>query len=127
MSDRVTTSTKDISRYHIVVEDANTLIARASLGVLLRDPVDENGAAPGPLAEYAAGYWVTHARVKNVASQIRDGMERLFDPDGPYFRRGSGYMISTTTVPALTRKSRNSKFNQEQYHYNTLRPVIFTK
>ncbi|KAH9175541.1 hypothetical protein EDB89DRAFT_2240973 [Lactarius sanguifluus] len=31
MSDRLTTSTKDLSRYHIVAEDANTLIARACL------------------------------------------------------------------------------------------------
>ena len=84
MSDRVTTLSKDISRYHIVLEDANTLIAKACLGILLRDPVDENGAAPGPLTEYAARYWVTHARVKDVTSRIRDGMECLFDPDRPY-------------------------------------------
>jgi hypothetical protein len=85
MSDRLSTSTKDISRYHIVLEDANTLIARACLGVLLRDPVDENGAATAPLARYAAEHWVSHAQVENVASRIRDGMERLFDPDRPYF------------------------------------------
>jgi len=53
--------------------------------VLLRDPVDENGAAAGPLALYAAQHWVTHAQVENVASSIRDGMECLFDPDRPYF------------------------------------------
>ena len=85
MSDRVITSTKDISLYHIVLEDANTLIARACLGVLLRDPVDENGAGTAPLSRYAARYWVTHAQVENVASRIRDGMECLFDPDRPYF------------------------------------------
>ena len=85
MSDRVISSTKDISRYHIVLEDANTLIARACLGALLRDPANENGAATAPLARYAAVHWVTHARVKNVASRIRDGMECLFDPDRPYF------------------------------------------
>jgi ankyrin repeat protein len=85
MSDRLLTLTKDISRYHIVLEDANTLIARACLGVLLRDPVDENGASTGPLAQYAAEHWVSHAQVENVASRIRDGMECLFDPDRPYF------------------------------------------
>jgi ankyrin repeat protein len=82
MSDRLTTSTKDISRYHIVLEDANTLIARACLGVLLWDP---DGAATALLALYAAEHWVAHARVENVASRIRDGMERLFDPFRPYF------------------------------------------
>ncbi|KAI9443759.1 hypothetical protein BJY52DRAFT_1157105 [Lactarius psammicola] len=85
MSDRLSTSTKDISRYHIALEDANTLTAKACLGFLLRDPVDENGTATAPLARYAAEHWVAHARVENVASRIRDGMEYLFDPDKPYF------------------------------------------
>jgi ankyrin repeat protein len=85
MSDRLSMSTKDISRYHIVLEDANTLVARACLGVLLRDPVDEIGVSTAPLARYAAERWVTHAKVKNVASRIRDGMESLFDPVRPYF------------------------------------------
>jgi ankyrin repeat protein len=85
MSDRLSTLTKDISRYHIIPEDANTLIARACLGVLLRDPVDKNGASTGPLAQYAAEHWVSHAQVENVASRIRDGMLCLFDPDRPYF------------------------------------------
>ena len=85
MSDRLATSTKDISRYHIIREDANTLIASACLGALLRDPIDDNGAATTPLARYAAMHWVTHAQVGDVALRIFDGMESLFDPDKPYF------------------------------------------
>ena len=85
LSDRLATLPKDISRYHIVPEAANTLIARACLGVLLRDLVDENDAATAPLALYAAEHWVAHARVENVVSRIRDGMENLFDADRPYF------------------------------------------
>ncbi|KAI9453276.1 hypothetical protein BJY52DRAFT_1225714 [Lactarius psammicola] len=87
LSDRLATSTKDISRYHIVLKDANTVISRACLGVLLRDPVDQNDADANSvsLALYAARYWVTHAQVENVASSIRDGMQYLFDPDRPYF------------------------------------------
>ena len=85
MSDRLSTLTKDVSQYHIVHEDANTLIARACLSVLLRDPVDENGASPAPLALYAAEHWVSHARVEKVASRIREGMLCLFDPDRRYF------------------------------------------
>ena len=85
MSDRLATLPKTISRFHIVPEAANTLIARACLGVLLRDPVDENGASTAPLARYAAENWVAHTLVENVASRIRDGMESLFDPDQPYF------------------------------------------
>jgi ankyrin repeat protein len=85
LSDRLSTSTNDISQYHIVPEDANTLIARACLGVLLRDPSDEGTAAITPLVRYAAKHWVAHSKVKNVASRIRYGMESLFDPDRPYF------------------------------------------
>ena len=87
LSDRLATSAKDISQYHIALEDANTLIAKASLGVLLRDPVHESDAeaVPSPLAGYAAEHWVAHAKVENVASRIRNGMEFLFDPERPYF------------------------------------------
>jgi hypothetical protein len=87
LSDRLATSSKDLSRYHIALEDANTLIAEACLGFLLRDPVDENDAAtaPSPLARYAAEHWVAHAKVENVASHIRNGMKYLFDPERPYF------------------------------------------
>ncbi len=87
LSDRLATSTNDISRYHIVLEDANTVIARACLGVLLRDHVDQNDADADSvsLALYAVRHWVTHAQVGNVASRIRDGMEYLFDPEKPFF------------------------------------------
>jgi ankyrin repeat protein len=85
LSDRLAMSAKDISRYHIALEDANTLIAKACLGFLLRDPVEESGAATAPLALYAAEHWVAHAKVKNVASRIRNGMESLFNPERPYF------------------------------------------
>jgi hypothetical protein len=84
MSDRLSTLTKDVSRYHITLEDANTLIASACLSTL-RDSVDKNGAAAAPLAQYAARYWVSHAQVENVAQRIRNGMEYLFDSDRPYF------------------------------------------
>jgi hypothetical protein len=109
LSDRLSTSANDISQYHIVLEDANTLIARACLGVLLRDPSDENTAATTPLARYAAKHWVAHSKVKNVASRIRNGMESLFDPDRPYFsawvklhnadRRGWGNDLKHKTQP----------------------------
>jgi hypothetical protein len=85
MSDRLATSRRDISLYHISLEDAHTVLAQACLGVLLRDTDLKNGADSGPLARYAARHWVTHAQVQNVASRVRDGMQYLFDPDKPYF------------------------------------------
>ncbi|KAN0127635.1 hypothetical protein V8E53_014554 [Lactarius tabidus] len=86
MSDRLATSRRDISQYHISLVDAHTVLARASLAVLLRDP-DVNGHVDcGVLSGYAAEHWTTHARrFENVASQVRNGMEDLFDPDNPYF------------------------------------------
>ena len=85
MSDRLATSRGDISQYHISLLDAHTLFARASLAVLLRDP-DANGHVDGVvLAGYAAVHWTSHARVENVASQLRDAMEDIFNPDKPYF------------------------------------------
>jgi ankyrin repeat protein len=85
MSDRLATSRRDISQYHISLEDAHMLLAQASLAVLLRDPDVDNPADSAPLARYAAEHWVTHAQVKNVASRVRDGMKYLFDLDKPYF------------------------------------------
>ena len=85
MSDRLATSRRDISQYHISLEDAHTLFTRASLAVLLRDLDVDTHSDGAPLARYAAEHWVTHAQFKNVASRVRNGMECLFDPDKPYF------------------------------------------
>jgi ankyrin repeat protein len=85
MSDRLATSRRDISQYHISLEDAHTLLTQASLSILLRDPDVNAPADSAPLAGYAAEHWVTHAQVKNVVARVRDGMECLFDPDKPYF------------------------------------------
>ncbi|KAI9442948.1 hypothetical protein H4582DRAFT_1145912 [Lactarius indigo] len=89
MSDRLAMSTNDISKYHIVLEDAHTVLARACLGVLLRDPVDQDAADDVSLALYAARHWVGHAQVENVPPRIRDGMQRLFNPNKPYFSAGN--------------------------------------
>jgi hypothetical protein len=90
MSNRLAASTGDISQYHISLSDAHTVLAQACLGVLLRDPDDNNNADNTPLAEYAAEHWVTHAQVEDVASHVRDGMECLFDPNKPYFEAWVG-------------------------------------
>jgi ankyrin repeat protein len=86
-ADRLAEPIRDESRYHIRLEAAHTVLAQACLGVLLRldDRVDRDSIKSFPLARYAAQYWVTHARVQNVSSCIKDGMECLFDADKPYF------------------------------------------
>ena len=86
-SDRLARSSGDISRYHILLEPAHTILAQACLGVLLRmdDRVYEDNVGDIPLVEYAARHWVDHAQFKNVASRIRDGMEYFFDADKPHW------------------------------------------
>ena len=104
-SSRVATSSQDVSRYHIALEPAHTILAQACVSVLLQlpdredwkdgdeqddsdeeDSSDKNNVARknAPLARYAAKYWVHHAQFEDVVSQIK-GMEYLFDLDQPYF------------------------------------------
>ena len=86
-SDRLAESSRDVSRYHVVLEPAHTILAQACLGVLLQldDRVDHDKIRQFPLAGYAAEHWVKHATYENVASRIKDGMEFLFDANKPHF------------------------------------------
>ena len=86
-ANRLAVSTRDVSRYHIRLDAAHTILAQACLGVLLRldDRVDRDNIENFPMARYAARYWHTHARFENASSRIKDGMECLFDADQPYF------------------------------------------
>jgi hypothetical protein len=86
-ADRLAEPIRDVSRYHIRLEAAHTILVRACLGVLLRldDRVDHDNIESFPLARYAAQYWPTHARVENVSPHIKEGMECLFDADKPHF------------------------------------------
>jgi ankyrin repeat protein len=86
-SNRLAESSRDVSRYHIVLEPAHTILAQACLGVLLQldDRVDHDKIKQFPLAGYAAEHWVKHAEYENVALRIKGGMECLFDTDKPHF------------------------------------------
>ena len=86
-SNRLAESSRDVSRYHIELGAAHTILAQACLGVLLRldDDVDEDSIKNFPLAPYAAQYWVKHVQFEVVSSRIEEGMDRLFDADKPHF------------------------------------------
>ena len=88
-SARLATSKSEVvSRYHIDLEPAHTILAQACLSILLQsvDHVEENDVGKkSPLAQYAAQYWVIHAQFKEVSSFLRMAMGYLFDPDKPYF------------------------------------------
>ncbi|KAI0284744.1 hypothetical protein BC826DRAFT_1179252 [Russula brevipes] len=87
-SSRLAVSSTDVSRFHIPLEPAHTIIAKACLGVLLRldDRADGDTVETSfPLARYAAKHWADHAQFGNVSSYIREGMEDIFNPDKPFF------------------------------------------
>jgi ankyrin repeat protein len=86
-SERLANSDGDVSRYHILLEPAHTILAQACLGVLLRldENVDSNNAANIPLAHYAAEHWVDHAQFEDVVSQMPDVLEHFFDADKPHW------------------------------------------
>jgi hypothetical protein len=86
-ADRLAEPVRDVSRYHIELEAAHTILAQACIGVLLRldDHVDRDNIKDFPLAQYAAKYWPRHAKFGRVSARIKDGMECLFDEDKPHF------------------------------------------
>ena len=87
ISERLRTAEERLSFYHVLPEPAHTILAHASLSVLLQldDNVDRNTIADFPLAPYAARYWGDHAKFRNVSSEIEEVMERLFNPAMPHF------------------------------------------
>jgi hypothetical protein len=82
MSTRLAKANENISRFHVSMTPAHTIVAQSCLGVLLHldENVTRNGLENFPLAEYAAEHWVDHARFGSVSSNVQDGMKRLFDP-----------------------------------------------
>ena len=86
-SDRLATSSKEVSRFRILPWPSHTVFAKACLGILLQSDnyVDDVKARSSSLFEYAAQHWVDHAQFEDVSTRIEDGMQRLFDPTTPYF------------------------------------------
>jgi hypothetical protein len=86
-SDRLALSSRDISRYHIALEPAHTILAQACLGVLLRldARVIEHNVDEFPLVGYASRHLFDHAGFEKVTSHIRDTMEYFFDADKPHW------------------------------------------
>ena len=86
-SPRLATSSEDVSRYHVDLEPAHTILAQACLSVLLQldDRVEDNFEHSFPLAQYASEYWTSHAQFEDVSTHLRKGMKDLFDLDKPHF------------------------------------------
>jgi hypothetical protein len=84
-SDRISTS--NVSHFHVLLPPAHTLLASACLSVLLHldDHMDRDKIQDFPLAPYAAEYWVDHAQVDSVSSDLKHEMECIFDKNKPHF------------------------------------------
>ena len=87
-SSRLAQSTHgEISRFHIDLESAHVIMARACLSTLLQldERAGDNGAKVSPLVKYAAQHWVDHAQFEKVSSHLQEGMGDLFDSSKPHF------------------------------------------
>ena len=86
-SSHLASSTGHLGSYRILPRPAHTIFTQVCLGLLLhpKDSDHFESVKFSPLSEYAARHWVTHAQFEDVASQVMDGMESLFDPDRPHF------------------------------------------
>ena len=86
-SPRLAQSRGDVSRFHIDLNAAHTILAQACLATLLQldEHTGNSGSQGFPLAEYAARHWVEHAQLESVSSRVWDGMVDLFDSSKPHF------------------------------------------
>ena len=84
-SARLGISSRDVSRYQIVLAPAHAILGEVCLSIFLDDLIeDRSNEKRSPLSGYAAEYWVRHAQFEDVESRIK-GIECLFDLDKPYF------------------------------------------
>ena len=86
-SDRLATAIEDLSGYYIRPHSAHTILAQASLSVLLQldNHIDRNSIESFPLSSYAAQHWVTHGQFEGVSPVIQVAMDHLFNPDKLHF------------------------------------------
>jgi hypothetical protein len=91
-SNRLASCMEDVSHFHIPIEPSHAILAQACLGVLLclDDRTNKDSVEKFPLYLYASDYWVGHAQVGNVESQIKDTMDYFFDMDNPHFSAWAG-------------------------------------
>ena len=87
MSARLAEAKDTISRFHVSMTPAHTIVAQACLGLLLHldETITKDSLKSYPLAEYAAQYWVGHAWIEDVSSKVQDGMKLLFDPGKSHY------------------------------------------
>ena len=119
-SNRLAETEDVISRFHISMNLAHTIMAQVCLGILLH--LDENVTNESlksfPLAEYAAKSWVDHARFDNVSANTQEGIKCLFDPRRPHLR--ISVWIYDPEIPWWIRSERPSHPRGTCLHYAAL-------
>jgi ankyrin repeat protein len=83
-SERIAQSNSDVSRYHVLLEPAHTILAHVCLGVLLLSDPNKATLWNLSLREYALSHWVDHARFENVSLRMLHVLEYFFDADNPH-------------------------------------------
>ena len=118
-STRLTKAKDTISRFHVSMTAAHTIVAQACLGVLLHldENITEDSLEEFPLAEYAAEHWVGHARIENVASMVQDGIKRLFDPSESHLHVWFWIYDLENPFPRLNRSKSPGKVKATPLHY----------
>jgi len=118
-SKRLADSKDAISRFHVSMTVAHTIIAQASIGVLLQ--IDENITKDDlkrfPLAEYAAEHWACHARFEGVSPNIKDGIKCLFDPNNHHFSVWAWIYYPEMPVGIRYISDRPSQVRETALHY----------
>jgi ankyrin repeat protein len=108
---------RDLSQYHISSEPAHTVLAQSCISTLLQLDNDIEAIHRGfPLAEYASQNWFHHAQCHGVASRIKKGMERLFDPD----RRHLSIWISVHNIDDTPSRGRSIRTKASPLYYAAL-------
>jgi len=82
-SNRLAGSKETISRFHVSMTLARTIIAQACLGVIFHidEKITKDELDRFPLAVYAAKNWVDYAQFQDVLPTIQDEVKCLFDPN----------------------------------------------
>ena len=85
-SSRLVEANQEISRYHVSITPAHTLVAKACLGILLHldKDITKDALQKFPLAPYAALHWADHSRFEEVSQNVDDAIRILLDSNKPH-------------------------------------------
>ena len=119
-STRLAGAEKSISRYHISMTSAHTFMMQACVGILLHlneKEITRDGLKDFRIVEYAAKYWVDHARFVTLSAntQLEDAVKRLFDPRLPHL--AVWLWIYNPTIAWRTRSKRPTQPKGSCLHY----------